>query len=81
MCPWLTANPANGMIASLGTGMQALSSSISKKTAGSPELPMRWVAHSTTLLMMDAVMGEAYPTRLRAVERPSLAVARSGALW
>ncbi len=62
MWPWLTANPANGMMASLGTGMQALSSSIRKKTAGRPELPMRCVAHSTTLLMIEAVMEEAYPT-------------------
>ena len=34
MVPSLTAKPAKGMIASLGTGMQALSSSIRKKTAG-----------------------------------------------
>ena len=40
MVPSLTANPAKGMIASLGTGMQALSSSIRKKTAGRPQSPM-----------------------------------------
>jgi hypothetical protein len=43
--PSLTANPANGMMASLGTGMQALSRSMRRKTAGSPQAPMRCVAH------------------------------------
>ena len=38
MWPWLTAKPANGMVASLGIGMQALSRSMRTKTAGSPQL-------------------------------------------
>ena len=41
MWPWLTAKPANGMVASLGIGMQALSRSMRTKTAGSPHWPMR----------------------------------------
>ncbi len=39
----LTAKPAKSMIASLGTGMQALSSTMSRNTAGRPQSPMRLV--------------------------------------
>lgn len=53
--PSLTANPANGMIASLGTGMQALSSSMRTKTAGRPQAPMSWVAHWTTSLITNCM--------------------------
>ncbi len=53
--PSLTAKPAKGMMASLGTGMQALSSSMRKNTAGRPHAPMRCVAHCTTSLMMDCM--------------------------
>ena len=63
MVPSLTAKPANGMIASLGTGMQALSSSIRKKTAGRPQSPMRAVAHWTTASMMDCIMRDSVPYR------------------
>ena len=61
MLPSLTAKPAKGMIASLGTGMQALSSSIRKKTAGRPQSPMSPVAHCTRMSMMDC-MRERYRT-------------------
>ena len=61
MVPSLTAKPAKGMIASLGTGMQALSSSIRKKTAGRPQAPIRCVAHWTTASMMDCIMRDSVP--------------------
>ena len=53
-----TLKPANSMIASLGTGMQADSSVISRKTAARPVEPMKSVATltigSTTLSVMLA---------------------------
>jgi hypothetical protein len=62
-----TLKPANSMIASLGTGMQADSSVISRNTATTPAEPMNSVATSTigstTLSVMLAsrrrVTGEA----------------------
>ena len=47
MSPSETLNPANSMIASLGTGMQALSSSISRKTPITPTASMKSVAALT----------------------------------
>ena len=47
MSPSETLKPANSMIASLGTGMQADSSAISRKTAATPAEPMNSVATST----------------------------------
>ena len=48
----LTAKPAKSMIASLGTGMQALSSTMSRNTAGRPQSPMRWVQKLTRAFTM-----------------------------
>ena len=45
--PFETLKPANSMIASLGTGMQADSSVISRKTPTTPAVPMNSVARST----------------------------------
>ena len=56
MSPVLTANPAKSIVASLGIGMQALSRSMSTKTAGSPHWPMSAVAHCTTMSMMDCIL-------------------------
>ena len=69
MVPSLTAKPANGMMASLGTGMQALSSSIRKKTAGRPQSPMRSVAHWTTMSMMEVTRHRVPHAALRDGER------------
>ena len=86
--PTLTANPAKGMIASLGTGMQALSRSIRRKTAGRPQLPMSSVAHWTTMSMIDCMRHRVphAPRQRRAERRPSgvsqaCSVARPGGLW
>ena len=51
----VTAKPANSMMASLGTGIQALSSSIRRKTAGRPQSPMSCVHHCTTALMIPCM--------------------------
>jgi hypothetical protein len=50
--PWLTANPANIIVASAGMGMQALSSSMSTKTPGRPNTAITWVHQLTTSLTM-----------------------------
>src|SRR5215207_9109520 len=55
--PSETLNPANSMIASLGTGMHALSSAISRNTPGSPVASMTSVATSTIGLMMKSAIG------------------------
>ena len=54
MSPSETLNPANSMIASLGTGMQALSSVISRKTPTVPTESMKSVAASTIGSVIDA---------------------------
>jgi hypothetical protein len=56
MFPSETLKPANSMIASLGTGMQALSSAIRKKTPGTPKASMTSVATSTIGSTMKSVM-------------------------
>ena len=53
--PFETAKPANSMIASLGIGMQADSSAISRKTAGRPTELMNSVATLTIGLRTKSV--------------------------
>ena len=53
--PFETAKPAKSMIASLGIGMQADSSAISRKTAARPVEPMNSVAALTIGLRMKSV--------------------------
>src|SRR5581483_4684365 len=49
LCPGsATANPANSITTSEGTGMHALDAAISRKIAGSPPSRTRW-AHSLTI--------------------------------
>ena len=55
MSPSETLKPAKSMIASLGTGMQALSSAMRKKTPGSPSASMTSVANSTIGSTMKSV--------------------------
>jgi hypothetical protein len=50
--PWLTANPANIIVASAGMGMQALSSSMSTKIPGRPNTAITFVHQLTTSLTM-----------------------------
>ena len=57
--PSETLKPANSMIASLGTGMQAHSSSISTKTPSSPTASMKSVAALTIGSRIASVI-EAY---------------------
>ena len=47
--PSFTLKPANSMVASLGIGINALSSVISTKTPAYPASPIRLVANSTSL--------------------------------
>ncbi|OPZ43799.1 MAG: hypothetical protein BWY94_01802 [Actinobacteria bacterium ADurb.BinA094] len=61
--PSLTAKPAKGMMASLGTRMPALSSAMSTKTAPRPQSPMSAVAHWTTGSMIDCIMPASVPYR------------------
>jgi hypothetical protein len=53
MWPWLTEKPAKSMIASLGTGMQALSSVISPNTPGMPNVAITCVQNATSELTME----------------------------
>ena len=55
MSPVETLKPANSIVASLGTGMQALSSSIRMKTPITPTESMKSVAALTIGSMMEAV--------------------------
>ena len=54
MSPVETLKPANSIVASLGTGMQALSSSMSMKTPTTPTESMKSVATLTIESMIDA---------------------------
>src|SRR5215204_2858475 len=63
MLPSDTLNPAKSMIASLGTGMQALSSAISRKTPGSPRASMTLVAASTIGPVMSGMTAGQHYTR------------------
>src|SRR2546423_2754707 len=58
--------PANIMVASLGLGMQALSSSMSTKTPASPRSPITLVAKSTRGPVIDASGGIQAPARVAA---------------
>ena len=55
--PFETLKPANSMVASLGTGMQALSRSISTNTPGSPMASTTSTATSTMGSVIEAIKG------------------------
>ena len=70
--PSLTLNPANSMIASLGIGMQALSSVIRTNTPPSPAESMKSVATLTIESRMEASMGVPAPACAATVCRTRL---------
>ena len=55
--PLDTLKPANSIVASLGTGMQALSATMSKKTPGSPSASTTSTATLTMGSVIDAISG------------------------
>ncbi len=55
--PFETLKPANSIVASLGTGMQALSATISRKTPGSPKASTTSTAALTMGSVTDAISG------------------------
>src|SRR3954468_14799024 len=63
MLPSETLKPANSMIASLGTGMHALSSVMRRNTPGNPSASMTFVAASTIGLKMSAGTAGQHYTR------------------
>ena len=76
--PFDTLNPAKSIVASLGTGMQALSSSMRMKTPGRPIASTTSTATCTIGSVMEAIMGRSRVASLdppicqqsRALSRP-----------
>ena len=55
--PFETLKPANSIVASLGIGMQALSSTMSRKTPGSPIASTTSTAKLTIGSVIEAISG------------------------
>ena len=71
--PSETLKPANSMVASLGTGMPALSRTISTKTPAGPSSATTSTATSTIGSVMEAMKGHEVPARVAARAVPLFA--------